>query len=1764
MYRDNLTDIVDRAQQIAPTSETLGRVQSQIKRGGVESVGKRDIALLTDEVQEAEAALRQDERDNGTNQKAAAEPREIAINKNAAAITSDGKAVEVRDLAFKDGEVLVRVADENGTETNVSRSTLSLGDDVSDLVDLAAKYKEAAPAIYAAFDNKMDFDHYADDVELIMAMAKGSVGVNGRKALNWLKNNDTIRMEPEAINVLFNAGRQIAIAEQPLIRRGAGRVTFETGIDQKGLTNRQKSQVAFMTDFAKLVGVDVEFFMSKAEAGAYVGENGSYKDNRIRIDLNAGMNYTTDSVAQIAITRTASHELTHWLQDIAPKEYQMLRDFVVEKMIDEGGGTLQDLINKKQARATGRLSADEAIDEIVADGCEMMLGNSKYIREYAERNQEGFNQIKNWLKKFLAKLKAAFKGVDSVHKESFVLMEKYADELLALWDNALKAGLENPATAPKSEAKKDAQQKAEHKGEKMSARENFAEDKYFGRQIDRIASLKAGSYITVGVIAENSPIHMVGIPAGKLYFDVTKIKQEMESRNDPVPAYIMKDIPKVLNKPMVITEYTDINGKRSASVYGQLYIGGSPVVVGVIATQTQKGVVVSKVQTVHPKRNFGNDMRDENILYIHENKKETKAWFQSLNAQMPLAGATKFGFIRSLQEDLNVVKHNGENSAEKKSEREYTITDREMLKNLNPKSVDADRRGYVVNYQQALASYEENRQIMAEQNARAADSKLTTAQREEARKRGLQAQRKMEEADNRLKNMESMPKVKSVVADERSYIEQRTTLEDSQIAPESGRYTESFETRIDRQNEERRSRLVKYYGQVESFGAIPVGETPARDVAVPRRTAKDNKVSQTVRTALEASITDLDTSIALQEKIQEDGFSYIPISDESAKAVAQQNLAGKTWGEALADFTKKMEKGRVTKYDVAEGFYLYNSAIQSGDTKTAVNILTELTARIREGAQMVQAVRILKQLSPEHKMYALTRSIRSLQEQIDKQHGENAPKIEMDQELLDNYLNAKTEEEIDEAKQKLYQDIAQQIPRTFVDKWNAWRYLAMLGNPKTILRNTLGNALFMPVVEAKNAVGAGLESIFVKDKSQRTKSLAVNGRKNLRLLGLDDYKSVESVIQGSGKYNDQENISGELAEAIREFKSTFNAPIIRHWQKATNYLMNDSVIGDYGFLRAHYSNAFAAVCMARGITAEDVSNGKVKQSELDSIRAYAIKEAQKATYRDANAFSNAIKKLRFKGDSKAAKVGNVFLEGILPFKSTPANVLVRAVEYSPIGAIKTIAVDSFKVKSGDMSATEFIDNLSSGLTGTALAALGWLLGRLGMLITDVDDDEERMGRQPYALQIGDTSYTLDWLAPEAVPLFVGAAIANIRERDEDVSWFEALFDSMTDMLQPMLELSMLSGVQDLLETMQYGDNGVDAGQLFYAFLINPAINYASQAVPTLFSQVANTFEKTSGFTYTGDIGGTMSKNLVRSIVKIIEKIPFVDVRQADFVDEWGRTENKGNLIQRFISSFVSPGYTSEIMVTDADVELERLEEATGTNVAPTRRGYTITTKDDDGKSNKVKLNVEQYEAYSREYGMQAAMMMAVLMSSSYYADMSDADKVKALQNVNQLADEYGKIASGVGYEIQAGDSEKKLLDLTSTGLPITEAYAAKIYHNSLDDNRDIKLNDKAIMFENWVAEQNWNETQKQAVMGAYGTFWTMVASDTEPYNNFANSTGLGEAEYFALNQAKTDQAGGHWSQAELKDYLSGTEYTKAQKAAIFDTIFPKPKSNPYK
>ena len=224
--------------------------------------------------------------------------------------------------------------------------------------------------------------------------------------------------------------------------------------------------------------------------------------------------------------------------------------------------------------------------------------------------------------------------------------------------------------------KKVSDERSSKKASKAGLGENFKEDKYYARQIDGWETLKSGGYITVGEIVKGSPLDMIGIPSGTLYFDVSKILKEMRDRKDAIPPDKIKEIPNVLDNPIVITEFVDKSGGHSANVYGNLYIGSSPVVVGVMIAKTQKGSIVSKIQTVHPNRNVLKEMSDDNILYLSENKKETKAWFQSLGAQKPPLGGNTFGFIRSISHSDGFVnrKNSDERASKKKVYRSFDIS----------------------------------------------------------------------------------------------------------------------------------------------------------------------------------------------------------------------------------------------------------------------------------------------------------------------------------------------------------------------------------------------------------------------------------------------------------------------------------------------------------------------------------------------------------------------------------------------------------------------------------------------------------------------------------------------------------------------------------------------------------------------------------------------------------------------------------------------------------------------------------------------------------------------------------------------------------------------------------------------------------------------------------------------------------------------------------------------------------------------------------
>lgn len=139
-------------------------------------------------------------------------------------------------------------------------------------------------------------------------------------------------------------------------------------------------------------------------------------------------------MTETAILKTAAHELTHFIQANSA-QYEALKSFVVNKLTHEEGVSFEDLVADKQRREPG-LEYDEAVDEVVADACEMMLGDSTVVEQLAKENRSLAEKIRDWLREWVENLKIALEGLQADRTESSTMMQ-YAQELQEIWDSAL-------------------------------------------------------------------------------------------------------------------------------------------------------------------------------------------------------------------------------------------------------------------------------------------------------------------------------------------------------------------------------------------------------------------------------------------------------------------------------------------------------------------------------------------------------------------------------------------------------------------------------------------------------------------------------------------------------------------------------------------------------------------------------------------------------------------------------------------------------------------------------------------------------------------------------------------------------------------------------------------------------------------------------------------------------------------------------------------------------------------------------------------------------------------------------------------------------------------------------------------------------------------------------------------------------------------------------------------------------------------------------
>lgn len=735
------------------------------------------------------------------------------------------------------------------------------------------------------------------------------------------------------------------------------------------------------------------------------------------------------------------------------------------------------------------------------------------------------------------------------------------------------------------------------------------------------------------------------------------------------------------------------------------------------------------------------------------------------------------------------------------------------------------------------------------------------------------------------------------------------------------------------------------------------------------------------------------------------------VENEIRRAVRE---AGTTIGEIIRSDT--LERAAVLRH--IQNYLIENLGISAESAQTAADMIQKHFTKMTEEksrAALENALKdkprsVRKTAEERFREYANLGAFEGeYNEAISKKlFGET---VRINEKLVQKFRAAETEEQRTEILKDIYRDIGRQIPSTWLEKWTAWRYLSMLFNPTTHIRNVVGNAGFAPIVMAKNKVAWLIESGvgLVNKDFEKTKAFLVGHGDLVKAADADFLKYQEALFDG-GKYRDVVNANKYIDEGRHIFRDTLKIGgkgVLNHFYDFNSWALSAE---DMVFKRQYYNYALASWCKKHGITAEQIRRGE----GLDAARAYAIREAQRNTYNDANVFSDILS--RRTGNA----VVDTVVSAIMPFRRTPANILARGLEYSPAGLLWTVTRGAYQLRNGEISAAQYIDNLAQGLTGTGILALGAFLAHLGIIGFGGDDDKEKdfekmYGHQQYSIEIGGKSITLDWLAPESIPFFTGV---NMYELMQDGGFsFEDMQQVLELITDPMLNMSMLQGISDMIDNAKWSNTNA-LGSVAFGI----AENLISQNLPTVLGKFERITQPDRMTTY-ADKNQPLLPSAQRALGKLSQKVPGLDYNQIPYIDAWGEKETNTNAAWRAFDQLMNPAYTATVDATPLEQEIIRLHRATGENdMFPTRAQKSFTVKrrkdgkplvgdetKDEVEAVDFNLTADQYVKYATYRGKASKRIAEALIKSPYYKQADDATQREMFAAAYDIADAQAKM-----------------------------------------------------------------------------------------------------------------------------------------------------------
>ena len=487
---------------------------------------------------------------------------------------------------------------------------------------------------------------------------------------------------------------------------------------------------------------------------------------------------------------------------------------------------------------------------------------------------------------------------------------------------------------------------------------------------------------------------------------------------------------------------------------------------------------------------------------------------------------------------------------------------------------------------------------------------------------------------------------------------------------------------------------------------------------------------------------------------------------------------------------------------------------------------------------------------------------RIILQHISKMYGVDLKSI--DTSILRNAIKSGDPKQIQDASTKIGLELSKELP---VDKW--WQKLlliqrtAMLSNPRTIIRNNMSNIIvrfggkladFVGKItnfKKYNAVSYNFDGVKIDTTTEQFAKtfFEKNGLYSLIQSGLNRFDVARTQMSS-------ENILAKmivegLAEKITKTKHFKNEKISKLFSGILSMHTDDP------FIKSRTKELFSKLLIINKVdTTNDSKDVRRKTVEL---LAEAYTEASVEFMHTPNIFSK-VENALFDWN-KAAYFG---VKATLPFMASSWNWFVESMRWTPLGLAKSV-VDLVRMENtitnwekrkaktkGILPNAEFAEQwvrrgIGKGILGTFAFGVGILLGSLGVLKLDDDDDKIKM-------TIGDVTVDISSLTGSSA-LLSGAWLTQVREEDED----------KTEFTTKMLEGAFNTLFEDFfintfIDEFRYS-NGV------WDYATSMPETYLSSLIPALFSNIA---------TSTYDYKIKYSKGLMGMLQRLGSKIPIVN------------------------------------------------------------------------------------------------------------------------------------------------------------------------------------------------------------------------------------------------------------------------------------------------